>query len=347
VTSDRLSNAEIISALYLAFLGREPEPSALAYFESALTEGALDERSLIGAFQNCEEYQRRRSLPPLLFPPGHYYSPIVDVDELHTDSVRVFDRSLPPAGIDLNETGQLALLPTLRLLARDTPLPKNKTPEMLYYSNNGQYGPGDAAVLASMIRHLRPRRILEFGSGYSSCCIIDTNRLFFNNNIDCTFVDPYPQLLRDLLTGYTGHVRILESRAQDIDLKLVSSLQENDILFIDSTHVSKGGSDVNLHFFSTLPALQAGVVIHVHDVSYPFEYPEAWFFEENRSWNELYVLRAFLMHNPIYKIEFFNHFLAQYIRILRLLSQDLRKIVVAPSGCGNAKRKISTEKNSL
>jgi hypothetical protein len=310
VSSEGLSNAEMITALYLAFLNREPEPSALTYFANALMEGALDERSLIATFQNCNEYRQRRSKSSLLFPPGHYYSPIVDVDQLRADAARVFDRSRPAAGIDLNQTGQLALLPMLRSLAHEIVLPETKTHGMYYYSDNGQYGPGDAAVLASMIRYYRPRRILEFGSGHSSCCILDINRLYFGGNIECTFVDPHPQRLRELLTGYTGCARMLETRAQDIDIKLVTSLEKNDILFIDSTHVSKGGSDVNFHFFSTLPALQTGVIIHFHDVFYPFEYPTEWFFDENRSWSELYVLRAFLMHNTMYRIEFFNHFLA-------------------------------------
>jgi hypothetical protein len=310
VTGESFSDAEMITALYRAFLGREPEPTALTGLGNALAEGALDAKSLVATFQNCEEYRQRQPMTRLLYPAGHYYSPIVNVEELYADAARVFDRSRPPAGIDLNEAGQLALLPILRQLAGDVQLAETKQDGTLYYSHNNQYGPGDAAVLTSMIRHLRPRRILEFGSGYSSCCILDANRLFFGGSIECTFVDPCPQRLRDLLSGYNGDARIIESRAQDIDLNLVGSLQENDILFIDSTHVSKAGSDVNFHFFNTLPALQSGVAIHFHDVFYPFEYPEAWFFDENRSWNELYVLRAFLMYNPVYKIEFFNHFLA-------------------------------------
>jgi hypothetical protein len=307
-----LLNSEMITALYRAFLGREPEPPALAYYMEALAEGGLDARSLIAVFQNCDEYRRRQPIghTDLWVPPGHYYSPIVNVEELRTDAARIFDRSRRPTGIDLNEAGQVALLPVLRQLARDLPFQETKKDGLLYYFNNPSYGHGDAVVLASMIRHLRPRRILEFGCGFSSCVILDVNRHFFGGEIECTFVDPYPQLLRDLLAGYTGDARIMESRAQDIDLDIVRSLQKDDILFIDSTHVSKAGSDVNFHFFETLPALQAGVFVHFHDVAYPFEYPEAWFFDENRSWNELYLLRAFLMYNPSYKIEFFNHFLA-------------------------------------
>jgi hypothetical protein len=126
VSSGNLSNAEMIAALHLAFLGREPEPSALAYLEKALAEGALDARSLIATFRNCDEYRQRQPLAPLLYPAGHFYSPIVNVDELRGDAARVFDRTRPPVGIDLNAVGQLALLPILRSFARDLPFQETK-----------------------------------------------------------------------------------------------------------------------------------------------------------------------------------------------------------------------------
>jgi Methyltransferase domain/Domain of unknown function (DUF4214) len=309
-TMKSVSNTDLITALYLSFLGREPEPPAIDYYSAALAEGTLNAKSLLEAFQSCEEYRRRHSTNTLWMPPGHYYSPIANVDELRADASRVFDRSRRPIGIDLNEAGQLALLPVLRRLTSDLPFEETKKDGLLYYFNNGSYGHGDAVVLAGMIRHLRPRRVLEFGSGFSSCVILDINRCFFHEQIECIFVDPYPQRLRNLVNGYTGAVRIIESRAQDIDLELVRSLQANDILFIDSTHVCKVGSDVNFHFFEIFPALESGVLIHVHDIFYPFEYPEEWVFNENRSWNEIYVLRAFLMYNRLFRIEFFNHFLS-------------------------------------
>src|SRR5205823_7725468 len=242
--------------------------------------------------------------------PGHFYSPIVNVAELESDAARVFDRSRRPAGIEMNEAGELAWVPIIRSLAKDLPFTPNKQNGFLYYFENSAYSYGDGVVLGSMIRHLKPRRILEFGSGFSSCLMLDINRKYFGDKIHCYFVDPYPGQLRELLDDDSDAAHIIESRAQDIDLDLVRSLDANDILFIDSTHVSKAGSDVNFHFFETLPALRPGVFIHIHDIWYPFEYPESWFFTENRSWNEAYLLRAFLMNNQEYKIEFFNHFVA-------------------------------------
>jgi hypothetical protein len=82
---------------------------------------------------------------------------------------------------------------------------------------------------------------------------------------------------------------------------IISNLNENDILFIDSTHVSKFNSDVNCIIHNILPALSKGVYIHFHDVMYPFEYPKNWLIE-GRAWNEQYILRAFLEFNTNFKL---------------------------------------------
>ena len=90
-----------------------------------------------------------------------------------------------------------------------------------------------------------------------------------------------------------------------------TTLASGDILFIDSTHVSKAGSDVNHIFFKILPSLAEGVNIHLHDIFYPFEYPKEWIYE-GRAWNENYVLHAFLQYNSAFKITFFSNFLARF-----------------------------------
>ena len=97
---------------------------------------------------------------------------------------------------------------------------------------------------------------------------------------------------------------------QDVDVGRFAALEANDILFIDSTHVSRIDSDVNRIFFEILPRLAAGVLVHLHDVFYPFEYPREWVYE-GRAWNENYVLRAFLQYNRAWEIRFFNNYLAR------------------------------------
>jgi len=244
-----------------------------------------------------------------LFPPGHFYSPIVDLSELERDRARVFDRIRDVPDIDFDEAGQLELVEEFRKFYQDLPFEQSQGDINLFYYENPYYSYGDAIILACMLRHAKPKRLIEFGSGFSSCVSLDINRLFLGGKVECTVIDPNPERLESLISSYDYPVNIIKSRAQDIDLTEISLLTENDIVFIDSTHVTKAGSDVNFHLFEVLPRLAPGVLIHFHDVFYPFEYPESWFFEENRSWNENYILRAFLMGNVSYQIVFFNDFM--------------------------------------
>lgn len=246
-------------------------------------------------------------------PPGHFYSPIVSVEEIIRDKPQIFGpfpRVIP--GIDLHEREQLDLLDLFESLYDSIPFTATKTDGARYYYENDAYSYSDAIFLHCMIRHLKPSRIVEVGSGFSSCVTLDTNEKFFENSIATTFIDPYPELLNSLLTrSDRERVTIIPKRLQDVDISVFSALQANDILFIDSTHVSKTNSDVNRAFFELLPSLAPGVHIHIHDVFYPFEYPESWVLE-GRSWNELYLLRAFLQYNPSFKIVFMNTFLQHF-----------------------------------
>ncbi|HEX6383406.1 MAG TPA: class I SAM-dependent methyltransferase, partial [Anaerolineae bacterium] len=105
-----------------------------------------------------------------------------------------------------------------------------------------------------------------------------------------------------------NRIEIIARPLQDVSLDRFSALTAGDILFIDSTHVAKIGSDVNYLFFEILPALAPGVYVHIHDILYPFEYPAAWVYE-GRAWNEAYLLHAFLQYNPTFSIQFFNTYL--------------------------------------
>ena len=123
-----------------------------------------------------------------------------------------------------------------------------------------------------------------------------------------THIEPYPALLHSLLkqSDIDSHnTRILPHRLQEIDICIFEELEANDILFIDSTHIAKINSDVNRIFFEILPRLKSGVYIHFHDIFYPFSYPNDWLRDKN-SWNEAYVLRAFLSFNSVFEIVFFN-----------------------------------------
>lgn len=174
-----------------------------------------------------------------------------------------------------------------------------------YRYNNPGLSPGDAIGLHCMLRILSPKRVLEVGSGYTSAVMLDTNEFYLNNQVKLKFIEPYPSLLKSLLKP-SDEIELLPMRLQDVSLNTFEELEEGDILFIDSTHVSKIGSDVNYLFFDILPRLKRGVYIHLHDIFYPFEYPKEWIFS-GRIWNELYLLRAFLQNNNDYKILFFQN----------------------------------------
>jgi predicted O-methyltransferase YrrM len=183
-----------------------------------------------------------------------------------------------------------------------------------YYFNNDIYTYSDGIFLYSTIRKFQPKKIIEVGSGFSSALMMDTNDLFFNSSIELIFVEPYPDRLLSLFKA-ADHKKytVIKKPVQDVPITLFEQLNENDILFIDSTHVSKTGSDVNFILFEILPILNKGVLIHFHDIFYPFEYPKEWVLNRKGfGWNEDYILRAFLSYNKSFEILAFNTFLEHY-----------------------------------
>jgi len=214
------------------------------------------------------------------------------------------------AGIDLRSDAQVELLHQLEGYYSEQPFTARKSSSRRYHFENNAYSYSDAIFLYSMIRHLRPKRVIEVGSGYSSCVILDTNDIFFDGKIVITHIEPYPKLLRSLTsTSGSGQIDIRETPLQDVPLITFEDLDAGDILFIDSTHVSKTGSDVNYLFFEILPQLKSGVYVHLHDIFFPFEYPQHWILEEKRAWNEIYILRAFLQFNTAFEIVLMNTYL--------------------------------------
>jgi hypothetical protein len=242
---------------------------------------------------------------------GHFYSPIPSLQEVRKHRKTIFEvpRDLP--GIEMRETEQLRLMETFAdKYYPDQPFREKPAEGLTYFFDNVPFRHTDAITLHCMLRHLRPRRIIEIGSGFSSCVTLDTNRLFLQNSMECVFIDPYSQVLQKLRGGTDG-LNIIAKRAQDVPTEMFRELREGDVLFIDSSHVSKVGSDVNHILFRILPALRPGVHVHFHDVFYPFEYSENWVFT-GRSWTEAYLLRAFLQYNSSFEIELFPNYLLRF-----------------------------------
>lgn len=250
-------------------------------------------------------------------PIGHYYSCVPDLKATLARADSLFRKDVSDCpGVDLRPQAQLAMLQALSVHYPDLPFTESPNPSLRYYYNNTFFTQGDAIVLYSLLRHCKPRRVIEIGSGFSSAVMLDTDDLFLNHSVDFTFIEPHPKRLFGLLGPNDRHRhKIIEVPAQDVPIEHFSILRDGDILFIDSSHVVKIGSDVVHLFFHVLPALQAGVIVHFHDILWPFEYPQRWLLE-GRAWNEAYLLRAFLQFNGAFEILYFNSYMASQHRTL-------------------------------
>jgi predicted O-methyltransferase YrrM len=290
-------------------LGRAPSDAELAYLVGRLTAGESPMEYLL-ELVDCQEAVARQArlaaVTPLFVPPGHYYSPVVDPSELRTRWPGDRGKDGLP-GIEMDFTAMEAMFERLMAHQAGLDFPDREASTHRYHLENDMYGIGDATILACMIRHFRPRRIIEVGSGFSSAVILDTLDRIPDLATACTFIEPYTERLDALLRpADLERVTIIRSGIQTVPLETFAALKAGDILFLDTTHISKTGSDVNHEVFEVLPRLASGVVIHFHDIFAGFEYPDEWIFTENRSWNEQYLLRAFLMFNGQFDIIYAN-----------------------------------------
>jgi predicted O-methyltransferase YrrM len=237
----------------------------------------------------------------LYSPPGHFLSPVPD----GSDSARAtawaeaVDGALP--GVDLNEDAQLQLFASIGADLVSVPRDGRYTDG----PQNRMYQLADAAVYSALIRKTKPAHIVEVGSGYSSAVALDTaDRWHLSTRF--TFIEPYPERLLGLLSDADRQrVELRREVVQDSPVELFANLMAGDIVFIDSSHVAKAGSDVTWLLTRVLPTLRAGVLVHIHDIFWPFEYPREWL-DERRGWNENYFVHAFLVNNEAFRIVLFN-----------------------------------------
>ena len=160
-----------------------------------------------------------------------------------------------------------------------------------------------------MLRHLQPRQYLEVGSGFTTVLALDINELFSDDRFSITAIDPHPQLLRSLVRP-SDDIEVLAKPVQSVPIERFAALGANDVLFIDSSHMLKTGSDVHCLVTEVLPILSVGVYVHFHDIFWPFEYPRKWV-EKGVAWNEGYLLHAFLLFNQDFEIALWNHWLGE------------------------------------
>ncbi|HYK22363.1 MAG TPA: class I SAM-dependent methyltransferase [Pyrinomonadaceae bacterium] len=231
--------------------------------------------------------------------PIHYYEPLPDFRSITAEQI---ERRHSYPAIDFNWSSQLALLHELTRY-------REELVELTFDFQNDYFSGFDAAAYYSLIRHLKPERIVEIGGGYSTRIAVDS--LTVNRIGHLTCIEPYPE---ERLNGTSDRVELIRKRVEEIDLAFFSSLKANDILFIDSSHTVKFGSDVCYEVLEILPSLAPGVWVHVHDIFFPHDYPAEWLIKRRLALNEQYLLEAFLAFNKDFQVVLSNYWLClQYL----------------------------------
>lgn len=227
----------------------------------------------------------------------HYYQPIIKQDMLPSNYENIEDSLL---GIDLDIKSQLDLLEKFHYDSELEKISLEKQNMLEPYFHNLYFGPGDSEILYNLIRYFKPKRVIEIGSGESTKFVkvaLDKNENEDGSKAEHICIEPYenPWLEK-------SGIKIIRKRVEDMDLDFFSQLSENDILFIDSSHVIRTHGDVVFEYLKILPSLNSGVIVHCHDIFFPKNYPLLWIKSRKWFWNEQYLLQALLSNSPRYKI---------------------------------------------
>jgi len=208
-------------------------------------------------------------------------------------------------GINMREPEQVELLGLFKHTYRPEyeRFPRSKTRSPEYYVNNGYFEAVDGEILYCMIRHFKPQRVYEVGCGNST--LLAAQALLDNENNGSPLgqlvaFEPSPN--RILRAGFPGLSRLVASKVEDVPLTVFRELGENDILFLDTSHVLRTGGDVQYEFLEILPNLKPGVIVHVHDIFLPAEYPRKLITQQRRFFSEQYLLQAFLTFNAQFEV---------------------------------------------
>ncbi len=228
---------------------------------------------------------------------NHYYEPQFDLRRLRRPLAEA--RSLP--GIDWNIAEQLELMESLQFADELADTPLEKPCSLRFYLNNLAFESGDAEFWYQLIRLKKPRRIFEVGSGNSSLLAMEAicRNQEEDDSYDCKHVciEPYEMPWLEQTAAM-----VVRKKIEDLDVEFFSELEEDDVLFIDSSHVIRPDGDVVFEYLELLPTLNPGVIVHVHDIFSPSNYPEQWLVDQVKLWNEQYLLEAFLTQNSSWKV---------------------------------------------
>jgi len=227
----------------------------------------------------------------------HYYSPLV----YRTDLSFSLEEERTINGLDLNPEDQLSLLARFQYRNELLAIPNRAEAPFSYHYSASNFGSGDAEYYYNIIRYYKPQRILEVGSGQSTLLAklaIDANRRE-KADYRCIqiCIEPFEQPWLEQID-----VTVHRTKIEVLSPSIVDQLEANDILFIDSSHVIRPQGDVIFEYLTLLGRLKPGVLVHIHDIFTPRDYPEKWILQDRRLWNEQYLLESFLCYNYNFKV---------------------------------------------
>jgi predicted O-methyltransferase YrrM len=315
-----LTDEDFVDRCYRYYLGRTADAGGRAHYLTRLRDGA-SRREVAREFASSDEHLEGISsvgplqdqcLSPFLASarPGEPESPFPARGDVTTDYDRLALRRLD--GLDLSSERMLALLGEFRRYYDALPFRGSEPGDCRFFYANGSFNHFDAVILYCVLRHFAPRHIVEVGSGWSSALMLDVRDRHLGHDTHLTFVDPDPTRLHQLLRADdVARCTIVERRVQDVDPALFEALGAGDVLFIDSSHVVRFGNDVVHLMACVLPRLAPGVLVHVHDIFWNFDYPREWL-AAGRAYGEAYLVRAFLTFNPAFDVLLFNDYLARF-----------------------------------
>lgn len=233
--------------------------------------------------------------------PNHYYWPVPDFNELEK---RTWPAPQLPVGFDLSLGKQLAFLQQVApRYEKEWASETSAIGSVGYSFSNGFFEVVDAEIAYCLVRHLKPKRIIEVGGGYSSRVMAAALKM--NDQVDGVLgelvtIDPYPD--RFPQKALSDRVHLITEPIQSVGLDIFLTLRSGDFLFLDSSHVVGIGSDVVKEYLEILPRLDAGVVVHAHDIFIPSDYPREAVLKNLAFWSEQYLLQALLMFNPKFEV---------------------------------------------
>ncbi|MBI4947155.1 MAG: class I SAM-dependent methyltransferase [Bacteroidetes bacterium] len=240
---------------------------------------------------------------------NYYYSPIPDTTLFSDD---FFAKESQLIGFDLNEAKQLELLKKFvgKYRTEYDRFPVKPANYYDFFTIQTSYRCVDAQMLYCFVRELKPKKIIEIGSGYSTMLTAQALRKNKTENAECicdfAAIEPYPNV--NIKKGFEGLSRLISLPVEKVPYVEFEELNENDILFIDSSHTVRAGGDVVYEVLELLPRLKKGVYIHIHDIFFPFQYPKV-FFDDKRFWAEQYLVQAFLINNDAFEISWTSHYM--------------------------------------